>query len=282
MSAQIIDGKAVAARIKADLQNRIAALTRRGRQPGLAVILVGNNPASRVYVNMKQKTCAELGIYSEEHALPETTNEAELIDLIQSLNRNDKIHGILLQLPLPQQLNELKMLEMIDPAKDVDGFHPVNGGKLLAGLPCFLPCTPAGVMDLIRETGVSIAGKECVVVGRSNIVGKPQALLLLRENGTVTVCHSRTADLVAVCRRADILVAAVGKPELITAEMVKPGAVVIDVGTSRNADGKLIGDVHFPSVKEVAGWITPVPGGVGPMTIAKLMENTVISAENTL
>lgn len=282
MSAKIIDGKAMAARIKEALKTRVNVLTGRGRQPGLAVILVGANPASRVYVNMKQKACAELGIYSEEHALPENTSEAELIGLIQSLNRNDKIHGILLQLPLPPHLNELKMLEMIDPAKDVDGFHPVNSGKLLAGLPGFLPCTPAGVMDLIRETGVPIAGKECVVVGRSNIVGKPQAILLLRENGTVTVCHSRTADLTAVCRRADILVAAVGKPELITADMVKPGAVVIDVGINRDAEGKLTGDVHFSSVKEVAGWITPVPGGVGPMTIAKLMENTVISAENTL
>lgn len=282
MSAKIIDGKAMAARIKEALKTRVNVLTGRGRQPGLAVILVGANPASRVYVNMKQKACAELGIYSEEHALPENTSEAELIGLIQSLNRNDKIHGILLQLPLPPHLNELKMLEMIDPAKDVDGFHPVNNGKLLAGLPGFLPCTPAGVMDLIRETGVPIAGKECVVVGRSNIVGKPQAILLLRENGTVTVCHSRTADLTAVCRRADILVAAVGKPELITADMVKPGAVVIDVGINRDAEGKLTGDVHFSSVKEVAGWITPVPGGVGPMTIAKLMENTVISAENTL
>ncbi|HEY8463590.1 MAG TPA: bifunctional methylenetetrahydrofolate dehydrogenase/methenyltetrahydrofolate cyclohydrolase FolD [Bacillota bacterium] len=282
MSAKIIDGKAVAARLKASLKPRIAALTAKGRQPGLAVILVGTNPASRVYVNMKRKTCTELGIYSEEYSLAETATEAELVALIQKLNRDDRIHGILLQLPLPQHLNELKLLELISPAKDVDGFHPVNCGKLLAGLPGMLPCTPAGVMDLIHETGVSVAGKECVVIGRSNIVGKPQALLLLREHGTVTVCHSRTADLAAVCRRADILVSAVGKPELVTAAMVKPGAVVIDVGTSRNAAGKLTGDVDFASVAEVAGWITPVPGGVGPMTIAKLMENTVISAEGII
>lgn len=282
MSAQIIDGKAVAARLKANLKARIAGLTAQGKPPGLAVILVGDNPASRVYVNMKQKSCAELGIYSEEHSMPGTTSAAELVELIQKLNHDPRIHGILLQLPLPQQLDELKMLELIAPAKDVDGFHPVNGGKLLAGIPGLLPCTPAGVIDLIRETGVAIAGKECVVVGRSNIVGKPQALLLLREHGTVTICHSRTADLAAVCRRADILVAAVGRPELITGAMVKPGAIVIDVGTNRQADGKLVGDVNYASVAEVAGWITPVPGGVGPMTIAKLMENTVISAEQSL
>jgi methylenetetrahydrofolate dehydrogenase (NADP+)/methenyltetrahydrofolate cyclohydrolase len=279
MSAQIIDGKAVAARLRHHLQSRVAALTARGNQPGLAVILVGNNPASRVYVNMKKKACAELGISSREYALPETASEAELMDCIAGLNRDPRIHGILLQLPLPGHLDESKLLELISPAKDVDGFHPVNVGKLLIGLEAFLPCTPAGVMDLIKETQIPIGGKECVVVGRSNIVGKPQAVLLLRENATVTVCHSRTVDLAAVCRRADILVAAVGKTELISGAMVKPGAVVIDVGMNRKADGKLAGDVNFDSVSQVAGWITPVPGGVGPMTIAKLMENTVIAAE---
>jgi methylenetetrahydrofolate dehydrogenase (NADP+)/methenyltetrahydrofolate cyclohydrolase len=279
MSAQIIDGKAVAAHLKANLKNRIVKLTEQGRQPGLAVILVGDNAASRVYVNRKQKACAELGIYSEEHLLPGTTTTEELVALINRLNSDPRLHGILLQLPLPQHLEELKMLELIEPAKDVDGFHPVNVGKLMTGLPGFLPCTPAGVIDLIKATGVTISGKECVVVGRSNIVGKPQAILLLREHGTVTVCHSRTVDLAAVCRRADILVAAVGQCELITGAMVKPGAVVIDVGMNRKADGKLAGDVAFESVAPVAGWLTPVPGGVGPMTIAKLMENTVISAE---
>lgn len=279
MTAKIIDGKAVAARLRESLKERIARLTADGKQPGLAVILVGNNPASRVYVNMKKKACAELGIYSEEHTLDETISEVELLALIDRLNADSRIHGILLQLPLPKQLDENKMLERISPDKDVDGFHPVNVGRMVTGLQGFLPCTPAGIMDLIKETGVSISGKECVVVGRSNIVGKPQAILLLRENGTVTVCHSRTADLAAVCRRADILVVAVGRAELVTGAMLKPGAVVIDVGMNRNASGKLVGDVQFGSAAEVAGWITPVPGGVGPMTIAKLMENTVISAE---
>ncbi|HOP75004.1 MAG TPA: bifunctional methylenetetrahydrofolate dehydrogenase/methenyltetrahydrofolate cyclohydrolase FolD [Bacillota bacterium] len=279
MTAQIIDGKAVAARLRESLRERIARLTERGNQPGLAVILVGDDPASRVYVNSKRKTCAALGIYSEEHTLPGDVAEKELLDLIDRLNADPKIHGILLQLPLPAHLDEDKMLERIVPNKDVDGFHPVNVGKMVIGLEGFLPCTPAGVMELIKETGISISGKECVVVGRSNIVGKPQAILLLREHGTVTICHSRTANLREVCRRADILVAAVGKAEMITADYVKPGAVVIDVGINRTADGKLVGDVHYESVAEVAGWITPVPGGVGPMTIAKLMENTVISAE---
>ncbi len=279
MKAQIIDGKAVAARLRESLRERITRLTEKGNPPGLAVILVGDDPASRVYVNSKRKTCAALGIYSEEHALPGDIPEQALLELIDRLNADPKIHGILLQLPLPAHLDADKMLERIDPAKDVDGFHPVNVGKMVIGLESFLPCTPAGVMELIKETGISISGKECVVVGRSNIVGKPQAILLLREHGTVTVCHSRTANLQEVCRRADILVAAVGKAEMITADYVKPGAVVIDVGINRTADGKLVGDVHFASVAEVAGWITPVPGGVGPMTIAKLMENTVISAE---
>lgn len=280
MSARIIDGKAVAARICEELKAKVAALTAAGKQPGLAVIIVGNNPASRVYVNNKKKKCAELGIYSEEHALAESVTEAELLGLIDRLNQDPKIHGILVQLPLPEHLNEQLILDRISPAKDVDGFHPVNVGRMLIGLPGFLPCTPAGVMELIKETGINIAGKECVVVGRSNIVGKPQGILLLREHGTVTICHSRTKDLGEVCRRADILVVAVGKAELITGEMVKPGAVVIDVGMNRNEAGKLVGDVQFDSVAQVAGWITPVPGGVGPMTIAMLMRNTVESAIN--
>ena len=281
MSARIIDGKAVATGIRENLKGKIADLTRQGKQPGLAVVIVGDNPASRVYVNMKKKACAELGIYSEEHALPAETTQSGLLRLIEELNCNPGIHGILVQLPLPKHLDEQTVLEKIVPEKDVDGFHPVNVGKLMIGLPGVLPCTPAGVMELIKETGVSVAGKECVVVGRSNIVGKPQAILLLREHGTVTVCHSRTHDLGEVCRRADILVAAVGKAKLITGAMIKPGAVVIDVGTNRTGDGKLVGDVEFESASQVAGWITPVPGGVGPMTIAMLMKNTVESAERS-
>ncbi len=278
MSANIIDGKALAAKIKAELKLKIIDLTLKGRQPGLAVVIVGDNPSSRKYVNMKKKACAELGIYSQEHALTGEATQAELIRLIDNLNQDPKIHGILVQLPLPGQLNEAQIIERISPSKDVDGFHPINVGKLLIGIPGFISCTPAGVMELIKATGVSIIGKECVVVGRSNIVGKPQAMLLLREHGTVTVCHSKTSDLEVICRRADILVVAAGKPELIRGDMVKAGAVVIDVGTSVNAAGKLVGDVHFDSVAEVAGWLTPVPGGVGPMTIAILMKNTVESA----
>jgi methylenetetrahydrofolate dehydrogenase (NADP+)/methenyltetrahydrofolate cyclohydrolase len=280
MPAKIIDGRAVAARIRSDLKAKIGDLTIIGKQPGLAVVIVGDNPSSRKYVNMKKKACAELGIYSEEHALPENLTQNDLIRLIDDLNNNPKIHGILVQLPLPKHLNEQLIIERISPAKDVDGFHPVNVGKLLIGIPGFLSCTPAGVMELIKETGISIRGKECVVVGRSNIVGKPQAVLLLREHGTVTVCHSKTDNLAEVCRRADILIAAAGKAEFITGDMIKPGAVVIDVGTSVNTAGKLVGDVHFESAAEVAGWITPVPGGVGPMTIAMLMKNTVESAGN--
>ncbi len=278
MSAAIIDGKAIAAQVRAGLQTQVTELTAQGRQPGLAVVIVGDNPASRVYVNMKKKACAEVGIYSEEHALPHSTSQVELLELVRRLNNDPKIHGILVQLPLPEHLDEQTVIETINPNKDVDGFHPVSVGKLLIGLPGFLPCTPAGVMELIRSTGVTVCGEECVVVGRSNIVGKPQAVLLLRESGTVTICHSRTSDLAEVCRRADILVAAVGKPELITGDYIKPGAVVIDVGMNRLPDGKLVGDVHFESAAEVAGWITPVPGGVGPMTIAMLLKNTVTSA----
>ena len=250
----------------------------KGIKPGLAVIIVGNDPASRVYVNNKKKACEACGIYSEEHARPESTTEEELLSLIDLLNKRSDIHGILVQLPLPKGIDSEKVLLKIDHRKDVDAFHPVNVGKIMIGDYDFLPCTPAGVMELIHLTGIEVSGKECVVVGRSNIVGKPQAMLLLHENGTVTICHSRTKNLAEVCRRADILVAAVGKPRFITADMVKNGAVVIDVGMNR-VDGKLCGDVDFDEVSKKASAITPVPGGVGPMTIAMLMKNTVRAAQ---
>lgn len=241
------------------------------------MIIVGDDPASRVYVNNKKKACEACAIMSEEYALPEETTEAELLDLIATLNNRDDIHGILVQLPLPKHIDSQKVLLAIDYRKDVDAFHPVNVGKIMIGNYDFLPCTPAGVMELIRLTGIEVAGKECVVVGRSNIVGKPQAMLLLHQNGTVTICHSKTKNLAEVCRRADILVVAVGKANFITADMVKPGAIVIDVGMNR-VDGKLCGDVKFDEVSPLASAITPVPGGVGPMTIAMLMKNTVKAA----
>lgn len=275
MAAQILDGKALSAKIKEDLAEEIKE---KGIKPGLAVIIVGDDPASRVYVNNKKKACGVCGIYSEEHALPESTTEDELLSLIASLNKRSDIHGILVQLPLPKGIDSEKVLLAIDHRKDVDAFHPVNVGKIMIGDYDFLPCTPAGVMELIHLTGIEVSGKECVVVGRSNIVGKPQAMLLLHENGTVTICHSRTKNLAEVCRRADILVAAVGKPHFITADMVKDGAVVIDVGMNR-VDGKLCGDVDFDEVSKKASAITPVPGGVGPMTIAMLMKNTVRAAQ---
>ena len=275
MAAQILDGKALSAKIKENLAEEIKE---KGIKPGLAVIIVGNDPASRVYVNNKKKACEVCGIYSEEHALPESTTEEELLSLIDLLNKRSDIHGILVQLPLPKGIDSEKVLLKIDHRKDVDAFHPVNVGKIMIGDYDFLPCTPAGVMELIHLTGIEVSGKECVVVGRSNIVGKPQAMLLLHENGTVTICHSRTKNLAEVCRRADILVAAVGKPRFITADMVKNGAVVIDVGMNR-VDGKLCGDVDFDEVSKKASAITPVPGGVGPMTIAMLMKNTVRAAQ---
>ncbi|NLU41184.1 MAG: bifunctional methylenetetrahydrofolate dehydrogenase/methenyltetrahydrofolate cyclohydrolase FolD [Firmicutes bacterium] len=277
MSASLIDGKALAAQIRGNLAERVVGIRSAGLVPGLAVVIVGDDPASRLYVNMKKRACDELGIYSREHALAASTTQGELLDLIRSLNEDSSIHGILVQLPLPKHLDEQAVIEAIRPEKDVDGLHPQNLGALVAGQEGFVPCTPAGIIKLIKSTGTEIQGKNCVMVGRSNIVGKPTALLLLRENGTVTICHSRTVDLPAVCRQADILVAAVGKAALIKRDMVKPGAVVIDVGTNR-VDGKLMGDVDFEAVKEVAGYITPVPGGVGPMTIAMLMENTVKAA----
>ena len=276
--AKILDGKAVSQRIKDELKNEVAALKEKGINPGLAVIIVGDDPASRVYVNNKKKACEEIGIYSLEYALPKETTEEELISLINELNDKKEVNGILVQLPVPKHINEENIINAIDPKKDVDAFHPVNVGKIMVGNFDFVPCTPAGVMELIKESGIDVCGKECVVVGRSNIVGKPQAMLLLHQNGTVTICHSRTKDLAEKTRNADILVAAVGIPEFIKGDMVKEGAVVIDVGINRVADKKLVGDVEFERCEKVAGAITPVPGGVGPMTIAMLMKNTVKAA----
>ena len=254
-------------------------LKARGITPGLAVIIVGDDPASRVYVNNKKKACAEAGIYSEEFALPADTTQEELLALVASLNGRSDINGILCQLPLPGDLSDKAVIEAISPIKDVDAFHAQNVGNIMIGDYHFLPCTPAGVMELIHRAGVEVAGKRCVVIGRSNIVGKPMAMLLLHENGTVTVCHSKTKDLAAVCREADILVAAVGRAKFVTADMVKPGAVVVDVGMNRDENGKLCGDVDYAAVEPVAGYITPVPGGVGPMTIAMLLKNTLMAAK---
>lgn len=268
----LIDGKAVSLAVKERVRDEIAA---KGLKIGLAVVIVGNNQASRVYVNNKKKACEFCGITSYEYALPEETTEEQLLELVDTLNGDKNVNGILVQLPLPEQIDEKKIIEHISPEKDVDAFNAVNVGKIMIGDYAFLPCTPAGVMELIHSTGTEVSGKECVVIGRSNIVGKPMAMLLLHENGTVTVCHSRTKNLAEVCRRADILVAAVGKAGFVTADMVKDGAVVIDVGMNRNAEGKLCGDVDFDNAAPKCSYITPVPGGVGPMTIAMLMENTL-------
>ena len=277
--AEIISGTALAATIRAELKTETAKLRELGICPGLAVILVGDDPASQVYVRNKTKACEEIGFYHEQYNLPAEITEDQLLSLIDELNNSDKIHGILVQSPLPKGLNFKKMIERISPDKDVDAFHPYNVGKIMIGDFEFLPCTPAGVMELIHRTGIDVAGKNCVVVGRSNIVGKPQAMLLLKENGTVTICHSQTKDLAQITRNADILVSAVGKAGIITGDMVRPGAVVIDVGMNRNAEGKLVGDVDFASVEPIAGFITPVPGGVGPMTITMLMKNTLTAAK---
>ena len=286
MSAKIIDGKAIAAEMQQEMKAEVKALKNKyGLIPGLAVVLVGDNPASKVYVNMKKKACVRLEIYSEEHKMPRETSEQDLLELINKLNANEKIHGILVQLPLPDHINEDKVLNTVDPAKDVDGFHPVNVGNLVVGKPSFLPCTPYGIQQLLLKSGIQIEGKHVVVVGRSNIVGKPVALILLQKaqdaNATVTVCHSRSGDLSYYTRQADILIAAIGRAEMIKKDMVKQGAVVIDVGMNRVDDlgsekgYKLVGDVDFDQVKEVASAITPVPGGVGPMTITMLMHNTI-------
>ena len=281
--AKIIDGRAVAASVRAELKVECEQFyADNGFRPGLAVIIVGEDPASQVYVRNKEKGCNEVGFYSEVYRLPADTTEETLLALVDKLNKDDKIHGILCQLPLPKHLDETKVILAIDPSKDVDAFHPENVGKIMIGNYSFLPCTPAGVMKLIESTGVDISGKECVVIGRSNIVGKPQAMLLLQKNGTVTICHSRTKDLAEVTRRADILVVAIGKADFITGDMIKEGAVVIDVGMNRKDDGKLTGDVDFASCEPKASFITPVPGGVGPMTITMLLQNTMTSAKNHL
>jgi methylenetetrahydrofolate dehydrogenase (NADP+)/methenyltetrahydrofolate cyclohydrolase len=279
MPATLIDGKSLAVSARGSLKNRIDALAKQGVRPGLAAILAGEDPASRVYVRNKARACEETGLRSEVHELPQDVAETALLELIARLNAARDVHGIVLQLPLPRHLDADRILPAISPAKDVDGFHAMNLGALLQGRAGFVPGTPAGVMRLIEHAGVAPAGRHAVIVGRSTIVGKPLALLLLQRDATVTICHSRTRDLAAVARQADILVAAVGKPKLVTAAMVKPGACVIDVGINRMADGKLCGDVDFAAAKEVAGSITPVPGGVGPMTVAMLMENTVKAAE---
>ena len=274
--ATIIDGKALAAKVKESVKQEAESLA---RKPGLAVIIVGNNPASRVYVNSKRKDCEECGFLSEEYALPEETKQEELITLIQELNARPDIDGILCQLPLPDGIDEEAVLMAISPEKDVDGFHPMNMGALLVGKEGFLPCTPYGIMEMLAEYGIDPKGKRCVVIGRSNIVGKPMALLLLQKHGTVTICHSRTQNLEDICRQADILVAAVGKLHMVTADMIKPGAVVIDVAMNRNEAGKLCGDVDYAEAEKVASAITPVPGGVGPMTRAMLMKNTLLAAQ---
>ncbi|MGI5987497.1 MAG: bifunctional methylenetetrahydrofolate dehydrogenase/methenyltetrahydrofolate cyclohydrolase FolD [Dysosmobacter sp.] len=275
--AKIIDGKALAAQVKARCAAGAQGLARR---PGLAVILVGDDPASRVYVSGKERDCAECGFLSFEHKLPADTTERELLTLIDRLNGDGAVDGILVQLPLPAHLNEEKVLNAISPDKDVDCFHPVNVGKMVTGQPVFLPCTPAGVMEMLRAYEIPVAGRHCVVLGRSNIVGKPMATLLLAQSGTVTICHSKTPDLAEFTRQADILVSAVGRTGLVTADMVKEGAVVIDVAMNRNAEGKLCGDVDFAAVEKKASYITPVPGGVGPMTRAMLMENLLTAAKH--
>ena len=278
--SKIIDGKAVSQSVKDRIKEQAAQLKEKyGVTAGLAVIIVGDDPASRIYVNNKKKACEYVGFNSYEYALPEETTESELLELINKLNNDDRIDGILCQLPLPKHIDENVIINNIAPNKDVDAFHPVNVGKIMIGDYSFLPCTPAGVMELIASTGVDVKGKECVVVGRSNIVGKPMSMLLLHKSGTVTICHSKTKDLKAECKRADILVAAVGVPNLIKGDMIKEGAVVIDVGMNRLDNGKLCGDVEFETASKVAGHITPVPGGVGPMTIAMLMQNTLTAAK---
>ncbi|MGN0792916.1 MAG: bifunctional methylenetetrahydrofolate dehydrogenase/methenyltetrahydrofolate cyclohydrolase FolD [Aristaeellaceae bacterium] len=282
MSAQLLDGKLMSDELRVRVAQRVALLKENGIHPGLAVILVGEDPASQIYVRNKEKGCEQVGIHSVTVRMPECTTQEALEGQIRALNADGSIHGILVQLPLPKHLNEASALAVIAPEKDVDGFHIQNAGRLMNGLDGVVACTPKGALEMIRRTGVNLSGKEAVVVGRSNIVGKPMAMLLLQQNCTVTVCHSRTADLSAHTRRADVLVAAVGKAQLITADMVKPGAIVIDVGINRLENGKVVGDVDFESVKEVAGWITPVPGGVGRMTITMLLENTVEAAERLL
>jgi methylenetetrahydrofolate dehydrogenase (NADP+)/methenyltetrahydrofolate cyclohydrolase len=280
VAARLIDGKALALQVREGLALESAAvLAKTGMKPGLATILVGDDPASHLYVKSKQKACDAAGIYIDDHKLPASTTQAELLALIEKENADIKIHGILVQLPLPKHIDSKIVLEAVSPDKDADGFHPYNFGRLVEGHPVFEACTPKGVIKMIESTGVSIEGKRAVVLGRSNIVGKPLALMLLQRNATVTICHSKTKDLPAVCREAELLMVAIGKAKFVTADMVRDGAVVIDVGTNRLPDGKIVGDVDFEPVSHKAGWISPVPGGVGPMTIAMLLDNTVESAK---
>ncbi|MEZ5662088.1 MAG: bifunctional methylenetetrahydrofolate dehydrogenase/methenyltetrahydrofolate cyclohydrolase FolD [Burkholderiaceae bacterium] len=279
MTAQLIDGIALSRQLRSDFATRVQALKTRGITPGLAVILVGDNPASAVYVRNKVKACEETGMHSVLESWPATMSESDLLDRVEALNQDPAIHGILVQLPLPTHMDALKVIEAISPLKDVDGFHVASAGALMTGLPGFWPCTPYGCMKMLESIGYDLKGKHAVVIGRSNIVGKPMAMMLLQKNATVTICHSATQDLKAMTRQADVIVAAVGKRNVLTADMVKPGAVVLDVGMNRNEEGKLCGDVDFAGVREVAGYITPVPGGVGPMTITMLMANTLESAE---
>ncbi len=279
MTARLIDGIALSKTLREEFALRVAALVQRGHQPGLAVLVVGDNAASRVYVRNKVRACAECGVHSRLIELPGDTSEAEVLARVQALNADPAIHGILVQLPLPAQIAESTIIEAIAPEKDVDGFHLANVGALVIAKPGFIPCTPAGVMVMLQRSGVSVAGKQAVVLGRSNIVGKPMALLLLQQDATVTICHSKTANLAAITRSADILIAAIGRPNFVTGDMVKPGACVIDVGINRLPDGKLCGDVEAQSVSPIAGWLSPVPGGVGPMTITMLLANTLNAAE---
>lgn len=276
---QRIDGKAIAAACRADIRERVACLREHGISVGLAVIIVGEDSASKVYVANKHKACADVGIESFQYALPEQTTQEELLALVKRLNEDARVNGILVQLPLPKHIDETAVIHAIDPRKDVDAFHPVNVGRIMIGDYDFLPCTPAGVMTLLDRAGVEIAGKHCVIIGRSNIVGKPQAMLMLHRHATVTICHSRTEDLAQITKQADILIAAVGRAKFVSADMVKPGAVVIDVGINRDENGKLCGDVDFAQVEPLASYITPVPGGVGPMTITTLLENTLRAAQ---
>ncbi|MDO4232718.1 MAG: bifunctional methylenetetrahydrofolate dehydrogenase/methenyltetrahydrofolate cyclohydrolase FolD [Lautropia sp.] len=283
MSARLIDGVAISNQVRESVRQAAADIrTKTGKAPGLAVILVGDSAASQVYVRNKIRACEAAGFHSVSEHLPESTTEAELLTKLDALNNDDSVHGILVQLPLPAHINTRRVIEAISPAKDVDGFHVVNAGALMTGAPQLVPCTPLGVMTLLESTGQPLRGAEAVVVGASNLVGKPQLHLLLQAGATVTLCNSKTKDLAAHTRRADILVVAVGRPKMVTADMIKPGAVVIDVGINRQADGKLCGDVDFETAKEVAGWITPVPGGVGPMTIAMLLQNTITAARQQL
>ncbi|MCH5190542.1 MAG: bifunctional methylenetetrahydrofolate dehydrogenase/methenyltetrahydrofolate cyclohydrolase FolD [Oscillospiraceae bacterium] len=278
----LIDGKKVSEHVREEIKEQVTELLKNGKETGLAVIIVGNDPASRVYVNNKKKGCEQVGIKSYEYALPEETTTEQLLSLIETLNSDSKVDGILCQLPLPSHIDENTAINAISPDKDVDAFHPINTGHIMIGDHSFLPCTPAGIMEMLKYYDISADGKECVVIGRSNIVGKPMAMLLLGANGTVTVCHSRTKNLSEVTRRADILVSAVGRANFVTADMVKDGAVVIDVGMNRNGSGKLCGDVDFENVKEKCSYITPVPGGVGPMTITMLLKNTLTASKNHL